>query len=100
MLRPYHAADLVARHEVGADRGTDRHPTMANDLSGDKADASDVGVTIVFAEAEAFGQVGPHHITVEDRRLSSALEQEDHENFSRGRFARSAQACKPDADPL
>jgi hypothetical protein len=48
---PDHVLDLITRHHIGADRGTDRHPAVTYDLGGNEAYAPDVGVTILFAEA-------------------------------------------------
>ena len=43
----------------------------------DKSDAQDVCISILFAEAQPFAQIGPHDITIENLDFMSTFA-EDH----------------------
>src|SRR5215813_252707 len=51
-LRANCLANFVARRQVRTDRGAHRDPAMSDDLAGDEADAANVGVAILLAEAQ------------------------------------------------
>jgi hypothetical protein len=67
---------------------------------GHKADAQDVGVAVLLAEAEALGEVRADHVAIEDGDLASAFEQERGQHLGGGALAGAAQAGEPDAEAL
>ena len=73
---------------------------MAHDLGGDEADAPDVGVAVLAAEAEALGQMRAHDVAVEERDLPPALEQQLGEHVGRRGLAAAAQPGEPHAHAL
>src|SRR5581483_9075801 len=66
------SAVLVADIAVGRDRGRDDGDAVAGEEVGDEADAEDVGVAVLLAEAEAFAEVGADDVAVQDLDLVSA----------------------------
>ena len=83
-LGSHHAAHFVARRAVRTHRRADGDAAVAHDLGRDEADASDVRVAVVPAEAQAFRQVRANHVAVEQRHAATVFEQEHGQNF-RGR---------------
>src|SRR5262249_24645416 len=51
-----HLAHLVTGSAVRTDRRAHRDAAMAHDFGSDESDASDIGVAVLFAEPETFGQ--------------------------------------------
>src|SRR5205085_2273931 len=70
-----HLPHFIAHGAVRRDRCGDRCYAVARKEVADKADAPDVGVAILFREAEPFTQVGAHDIAVENLDTQSPLAQ-------------------------
>src|SRR5262249_50257040 len=66
-IRPDHRPPLVARRPVRADRRAHRDAAVADDLGGHEADAKDVGVAVLLAEAEPAREMRADHVAVEQR---------------------------------
>ena len=73
---------------------------MAHDLAGDEADAADIGVPILFAEAQPLRQMGAHYVSIEQRHLTATLQQQRDQHLGGGRLAGATQAGEPDTQAL
>src|SRR4029077_18223906 len=89
-------AHLVADFAIGRDRRRDRHPAAARYEPRHVSDAPDVGVAILFGEAEAFRQVGAHLVAVDQLGVTAAARELGRERVGDGRLARAGKPGEPD----
>ena len=88
-------AALVAHGAVGADGSGDRADPVARQHVGHKTDAADVGVAVLFREAQTFGKVGAHDVAVEYFDGGAALDEDRSDVLSKGGFAGTGKAGEP-----
>ena len=99
-VRPDHGAHVVSRGAVWTHGRANRDSAVPDYLRGDEPDPEDVGVPVLFGEAEPLRQVRSDHVTVEHCHLPSLLHQQVREHLGRGGLAGPAEAGEPDADAL
>src|SRR5678815_5924419 len=71
---------------------------MTNKLRGDEADTADIGIAILFTEAESFREMSAHHVAVKQCHFPPMFEQPDREDVCGRGFTGTAQARKPQAE--
>ena len=73
---------------------------MLGDQAGDVADASDVGVAVFLAEAEALGQVRANLVAVQERAVAAELGESLDGRVGDGALARAREPGEPERDAL
>src|SRR5207253_10027415 len=97
---PHHVSYLVARFFIGAYRSTDHRSLMHDDLRCYKAYSADIGISILFAKAETFGEMCAHNIAIQQGDSASSFHQHCREDLRSGGLTGAGQAGKPDTEPF
>src|SRR5690606_32040137 len=71
-----HLASLIARGPIGTDRGADHSSARADDLTRNEANPQDIRIAVFLAEAQALREVRADYIAIEDRDLTTPLQQQ------------------------
>ena len=92
--------EFIPHRAVRGDGRRDGNHSIARKQFTDKADAPDVGVTVLFAESQAFRQVGPDHVAIQQFDLGACRAETPVEDLRKGAFAGPGEARKPDCETL
>src|SRR6266542_2981620 len=91
----HRGAHPVARLPVRRDGGDHHHHAVLGELARDVADAGDVGVPVLVAEAQLLAEVGTDLVAVEHLDAVPALEQTGRERAGDRGLARAGQPGQP-----
>src|SRR5207302_4203991 len=92
-------ADGVPGLSVRADGATDRGNAVAGEEVRHEPDPHDVEITVLFGEAETFGQLLPHDVTVEDLGLHPPGLELVVQHLGDRRLAGARKAGEPNGEP-
>ena len=92
------AAHLVAHGLVRGDRGRHRDHTVPGEEARDVTDPADIGVAVLFREAEALRQVLAHLVAVEELDPVAPLLQVRDHDVRDGALAGTRQAGEPETE--
>src|SRR3990172_7262982 len=93
-------AHLVANAAVRRDGGGDDGDAVAAQQVGDEADAQDVGVAVLLAEAQTLAQVGAHHVPVQRLHLQAVAAQDGLQRVGDGGLAGAGEPREPDCETV
>src|ERR1700738_5616364 len=83
--------------DIGGDGGGDARYTIAREQAAYKCDTLDVGITILFAEAQAFAQVRAHDITIQYLNIAPTRLETLFDHLRKRAFASARKTCKPES---
>src|SRR5690606_13797741 len=80
--------------------GADHSSARADDLTRNEANPQDIRIAVFLAEAQALREVRADYIAIEDRDLTTPLQQQRGQHLRCRALARAAQAGEPDTETL
>ena len=86
---------------IRCNRSTDGNPSVFGDLAGNKTDALDVNIPVLFGKGQLAGQIVPHDVAVQQGyRTLPHFQKTRIEHFGNGGFSGTGKAGQKNREPL